>query len=143
MTLGGTPEELARQVGERGLCRKLLAERHLNAVERSALPDGRARFSVLVDVVRQALDETGWFPRYVPLAETMGCVDALLESRDGVILLHTSDGGGADGSGMRRYTPFEPKRLSDVRQAVRAYVMLNSDWNAPGRIGGVPIDWDA
>ena len=118
---------------EQDLCRKLLANRHLSVPERRALPDGRARFSVLVAAVQEALSESCWFPFELKPGRDIG-EGAVLEFRDGEFWVHEQHE-----VGVMRYSPIRSFRVADIAQAVRAYVKANG--GSP--IDGVAIDWQA
>jgi hypothetical protein len=118
---------------EQDLCRKLLAEHHLSVPERQALPDGRARFSVLVAAVQQALSDTGWFPFQVKPGRDIG-EGAVLELRDGELWVHEQHE-----VGVMRYSPIHSFPVAGIEEAVRAYVKANGG----GPIDGVTIDWQA
>jgi len=47
------------RLNERRLCREPLTKFHLTVSERHALPEGSARFNVLVEVVAEALRDGG------------------------------------------------------------------------------------
>jgi len=116
---------------ERELCRKLLATHHLSVPERQALPGGRARFSVLVAAVQQTLAESSWFPYELTPGQDIGN-GAVLESRDGQLWVHEQHE-----VGVMRYSTIRSFLVSDVSDAVRAYV----DANGGAPIDGVAIDW--
>ncbi len=116
---------------EKELCHKLLATRHLSVAERQALPNGRARFSVLVVAVRQALSESNWFPFALEPDRDIGD-GVVLESRDGEFWVHEQHE-----VGVMRFSPIRSFVVSDVSDAVRAYV----DANGGAPIDGVEIDW--
>ena len=116
---------------EQELCRKLLAKHHLRVPERRALPNGQARFSVLVAAVQAALVESSWFP--FPLAPGRDIGEgAVLESRDGEIWVHEQHE-----VGVSRYSSIRSFRVAGISEAVRAYVRANGG----GPIDGVAIDW--
>jgi len=118
---------------EQELCRKLLVKYHLSVSERQALPNGRARFSVLVAAVQEALAQSGWFPFPVRSGRDIG-EGALLESRDGELWVHEQHE-----VGVMRYSPIRSFRVASVSDAVRAYIKANGG----GPIDGVSIDWHA
>ena len=120
-------------LSERDLCRKLLATLHLNVPERQALPNGRARLSVLVEVVREALSETGWFPREFVPGQMIG-EGAVLESRNGELWVHEQHE-----VGMMRFSPIRSFPVRSAAEAVRVYVKANG--GPP--IDGVEIEWSA
>ena len=118
---------------EQDLCRKLLAEHHLSVPERRALPEGRARFSVLVAAVRETLSQTGWFPSRLRPGQEIG-EGVVLELRDGALWVHEQHE-----VGVMRYSAIRSFRATGVAEAVRAYVEANGG----GPIDGVAIDWQA
>jgi hypothetical protein len=111
---------------ELDLCRKLLAHEHLSDAERAGLPNERARFSVLRQVVSEAL-KTGWFP---PKREMLPH-GAVIESREGQIWVHEHFEGSTD---------VLTRRVTSVSDAVRAYIRHHGDPNASS-IDGIAIDW--
>ena len=117
---------------ERALCLNLLKTLHLNVSERSALPGGRARFSVLVDGVAGVLAEEDWFP--FPLYQGSDLGDgAVLESRDGGIRVHEQHE-----IAIGRLGPIRSYLVSSVADGVRAYIAAFGE----SEIDGVPIAWD-
>lgn len=118
---------------EQDLCRKLLAEHHLSVPERRALPEGRARFSVLVAAVQEALSHTGWFPVQLTPGRDIG-EGAVLELREDGLWVHEQHE-----VGVMRYSAIRSFRVTGVAEAVRAYVEANGG----GPIDGVAIDWQA
>ena len=115
------------------VCRKLLATHHLSVAERRALPDRRARLSVLVAAVQQALAETGWFPYELQSGEDIGS-GAVLESRDGNLWVHEQHE-----VGVTRFSEVRSFMVPELPTAIRAYV--HATGGAP--IDGVAVDWDA
>jgi hypothetical protein len=125
------PEPTTNHGSERDICRKLLATCHLSVAERRALPCGRARFSVLVAAVQEALTESGWFPFEIEPGRDIGA-RAVLESRDDDLWVHEQHE-----VGMMRYSPIRSFVAADVSDALHAYV--DALGGAP--IDGVEIDW--
>jgi hypothetical protein len=119
------------QPSERDLSRKLLAKYHLSVPERSSLRNGRARFSVLVAAVQDALNETGWFPFEWTSGRDLG-EGAAVELRGGEIWVHEQHE-----IGVQRYSPVQSFRVADVAAAVRVYISANG--GSP--IDGVEVDW--
>jgi hypothetical protein len=111
---------------ELDVCRKLLAQEHLSDAERAGLPNERARFSVLRQIVSEAL-KTGWFP---PKRELLSH-GAFIEAREGQIWVHEH----FEGS-----TEVRSRRVTSVSDAVRAYIRHHGDPNASS-IDGIAIDW--
>lgn len=118
---------------EQDLCRKLLATHHLSVPERQGLPDGRARFSVLVAAVQEALSDTGWFPFQLMPGRDIG-EGAILEYRGGELWVHEQHE-----TGVMRYSPIRSFRVAGIAEAVRAYI----ERNGGSPIDGVAIDWQA
>lgn len=50
------------QLTELELIHKLVLQSHLNVPERRALPNGRARASLMLDAMEALLQRDGWFP---------------------------------------------------------------------------------
>jgi len=103
------------QPDEKALCLKLLSKLHLSVPERRALPNRRARFSVIVQVVRDALESSGFFPfRYEP-GSAIG-EGAVIERRDGEVWLHEQHA-----CGLGRYGDVvESRVLPSLESAIRA-----------------------
>lgn len=116
---------------EQELCRKLLLTFHLSVPERRSLPGGKARFSILVAIVKEMLDETGWFPRPIVRGEDIGEA-AVIEACGLGFLVHTQHE-----VSMARFGPIVSRRYWTLRGAVRAYLRLYGR----GEIDGVPIRW--
>ena len=124
---------LAHGCSEKALCHRLLAALHLNVIERQSLPGVRARFSVMVAAVDEALAAHGWFPRPVVPGRDIGS-GAVLEWRGGEVWLHEQHE-----VGVFRFGPVRSRRVSSVATAARAYIEANG--GEP--FDGVPIVWDA
>ena len=121
------------QFSEHELCAKLLTKLHLSVPERQALPAGRARFSVVREVVAETLRETGWFP--YPLNPARGIGDgALIEARGEDFYVHEQHE-----VGVGRYSAIRATRAPNLERAIRAYIEASR--GSP--IDGVPIDWEA
>jgi len=121
------------QPDEKALCLKLLSKLHLSVPERQALPNQRARFSVIVRAVRESLESTGFFPfRYEP-GSTIG-EGAVIESRDGDLWVHEQHE-----CGVGRYGEVESHVVPSIEAAVRAYINIHG--GSP--IDGVEIDFNA
>jgi hypothetical protein len=132
-SIGEPSGGLGAQPDERALCSKLVSKLHLSVPERQSLPNQRARFSVIVQVVRDSLDSTGFFPfRYEP-GSTIG-EGAVIESRDGALWLHEQHE-----CGVGRLREVESRVVPSVESAVRAYI----DIHRGSPIDGVEIDFDA
>src|SRR5688572_23419531 len=117
------------QETERELCFKLLKTLHLSVPERAFLPNGRARFSVLVEVVANALEQNGWFPFPLRPGNDIG-EGVVLESRAGRVWVHEQHE-----VGVGRFGPIRSHEVSSVAEGVRAYI----DANHGPPIDGVPI----
>ncbi|MEM9998565.1 MAG: hypothetical protein AAF809_12765 [Bacteroidota bacterium] len=116
--------------GELALCQKLLDTGHLNVPERRALPDGRARFSVLVAAAEAILHADGWLPR--PETRSLDFMGVRLEARGEQICLHEQYE-----VGVARFGPVHTRVMPSLTEAVRAYVEVLG----PHHIDGVPIDY--
>jgi hypothetical protein len=121
------------EFSELELCRKLLATSHLSVPERRALPNGRARFSVLVAAAQEALAESGWFPFELKPDQDLGD-RAVLEFRDGEFWVHEQHE-----IGVMRFSPIQSFPVDNVADAVRHYIKANRG----DPIDGVPVDWHA
>ena len=111
------PEHLA--------CRKLLATLHLSVPERRSLPLGVARMSVLVTVVSDELNRTGWFPRK-PSSDCPIGDGAVIEAVGNAVRVHEQHE-----IGVMRFGSVRVRVVADVREAVEAYLVAN---------GGDPVD---
>ena len=118
---------------EQELCCKLLTEHHLSVPDRQALPNGRARFSVLVAAVERVLSESGWFPFDLKPGVDIGN-GAVIECRAGEFWVHEQHE-----VGVMRYSPMRSLSVRDVSEAVRLYI--NANGGTP--IDGIDVDWNA
>ncbi len=116
---------------EKNLGCKLLATHHLSIPERQGLPNGRVRFSILVEAVQDVLSQSGWFPSELRPGKDIG-EGAVLESRDGELWVHEQHE-----IGVMRCSPIRSFRVTDVPEAVRAYIKANGG----DPIDGVEVDW--
>ena len=112
---------------------KLLTTFHLDVAERCELPDARMKFSTLVAVVGEALEETGWFPVELAPGEDIG-QGAVAEFRDGVYRVHEQHE-----IGVSRYSAIRVFTVEDVAAVTRAYI--SAIGGSP--IDGVDIDWSS
>ena len=117
---------------ERQLALKLLTTYHLNLPERQSLPNGRARFSVLVEAVEQALNGSPWFPRS-PESEGLLGDGAVIELRGDEYWIHESHE-----IGLSRYSPVRVYRAKNLADAVRRYIHAMGGHT---NIDGVEIEW--
>ncbi|MEM8556567.1 MAG: hypothetical protein AAGG50_01880 [Bacteroidota bacterium] len=116
--------------GELALCEQLLDTGHLNVPERRALPDGRARFSVLVAAAAAILQADGSLPR--PETRSLDFMGVRLEADGEQVHLHEQYE-----VGVARFGPVRTRTFASVSEAVRAYVEILG----PDHIDGVPIDY--
>jgi hypothetical protein len=116
---------------ERELCLKLLKTLHLSVPERASLPNGHARFSVLVQAVGDALEQNGWFPFPLRPGSDLG-EGVVLESRAGRVWVHEQHE-----VGVGRFGPIRSYAVSSVADGVRAYI----DANHGSPIDGVQVAW--
>lgn len=114
---------------ERDLIRKLVTDLHLTVAERRSLTGGRARLSLLVEVVSLIIQETGSYPAG---ADPTGAWDgAIAFDEGGVFAVHWRHE-----VGQLRYETARIDRFGTVHDAARAIVR---QWHR-GHIDGVPID---
>lgn len=117
-------------LSETGLCRKLLETLHLSVSERQALPDGRARFSVLLAAAADVLRAASWLPPTLRPSESFDGV--VIEARPDGYWLHERHE-----VGVGRFSPVESRRAEGLAEAVEAYPR-----SAGGAaVDGVPIDY--
>lgn len=118
---------------EEDLLRKLATEWHLNVSERSALPNGVARASVLRRVVEEELRNNGWFPSNWRPEDAFDGGLLELKSENEVDLYWKSE------VGMMRFELKEINHYSSISKAVTAFIkgFFNSE------IDGIKIDWAA
>ena len=113
------------QLDEKGLCLKLISKLHLSVPERQALPGQRARFSVIVEALRESLNAEGSFPfRYRPGTDIGE--GAVIESRNGELWFHEQHA-----CSVGRLGPVKSRRVPSVEIAAREFISVH---------GGSPID---
>ncbi len=120
---------------ERDLCRKLIVSSHLSVPEREALPRGRARFSVIRELIRESLETDGWFPEPMEPGRDIG-EGAVLESREGHLWLHEQHE-----ASVGRFGPIQSREVASVDEGVRLFISACHGWNPT--IDGVSIDWES
>ena len=120
---------------EKDLCRKLIVSSHLSVPERAILPGGSARFSVIRQLIREALESEGWFPEPLVPDHDIGS-GAVLESRNGELWLHEQHE-----SGVGRFGPIHLRAVSSIDEAARLFVAAVHGWNPT--IDGVRIAWES
>jgi hypothetical protein len=118
---------------EADLIRKLLSTLHLSVVERRALPEGRARLSILVAVLEDALADSGWFPFEPGHGNDVGD-GAVVQLHRGQIWVHEQHE-----VGVGRYGAVRSFRVANARDAIRAYITAHGG----DPIDGVSVDWEA
>lgn len=118
-------------MNEQNLVKKLITESHLNVPERHALPNGVARFSVIVAQASQVLERDGWLPpSRKGISEFSG---ALIERLDGGYAVHE-----CHEIGVMRFSEVETQRYGQLKAAVRAWLRIEHGES----IDGIPIAWD-
>ena len=123
------------ETSEKDLCRKLIVTSHLSVSERETLPGGRARFSVIRQLILESLESEGWFPQRIEPGRDIG-EGAVLESRTSGFWLHEQhEAGGA------RFGPIQSREVSSVDEAARLFMVACHGWNPT--IDGVSIDWES
>ena len=123
------------ELSEQDLCRKLIVTSHLSVSERGALPHGRARFSVIRQLILESLESEGWFPQRIEPGRDIG-EGAVLESRTRGFWLHEQHE-----AGIGRFGPIQSREVSSVDEAVRLFIIAHHGWNPT--IDGVSIDWES
>jgi hypothetical protein len=118
---------------EKSLVRKLVTTWHLNVPERRALPGGKARISIVTEVIQEALESEGWFPPGCRPDDQFN--GGLIEVRAGGSCRFYWN---AEVS-MCRFERVSVEEYRSTREAVVAYV--TKSWG--GSIDGVPLDWTA
>jgi hypothetical protein len=120
-------------ITELDLIAKLVEQWHLNSHERKALPEGKAKGSLVVNVLQDIVTIKGKYPIDWGLSSGFdgGLVEKLL---DGACAVHWMGE-----VGMCRFELKEKLHYASVREACDAYArrFFNND------IDGVPIDWSA
>ena len=114
------------------LAAKLLQKLHLSAGERSELPEGKMRLSVLLSAARAELSRSPYLPSRLSPDDNYEGV--LLEFRDDSYWIHERHEAGAN-----RYGPRSSRQAKNIGEAVRAYVRANGG----ASIDGVAIDPDS
>jgi hypothetical protein len=119
---------------EKELIRKLILTGHLNVPERRALPDRKAKASLIYSVIEEALQSGGWFRAWwLPDDSMIGC--EIKYRGDGPTRVCWTYGGiEGERSGVREY--------DSHRQAAEALAREARPFWGNG-IDGVPIDWGA
>jgi hypothetical protein len=122
---------MAQEPDETALVRMLVATWHLNVPERRALPEGKAKASLVLGFIELELRAHGWFPpTWRPEVEFNG---GLIELRpDGTCRIHWK----AEVS-MARCETVAIEEHETVRDAVLAFARQSYGDD----IDGVPIDW--
>jgi hypothetical protein len=113
----------------RDLFRKLLITHNVTEVERATIPHTGIPFSVVKEIVEDALATTSWFP--LPREQQARGAGVVIEARAGQVWVHEHFG---DGSELRS------RRVSSVTDAVRAYIRHHGDPRGVA-IDGVTIDY--
>jgi len=117
---------------EKDLVRKLVTSWHLSVPERRALPNGKARGSLIYSAIEEVLKCEGWFP---PDWRPNGFFNGVLieYKSDGTCRLHVQ--------AEVAYLQFEGGVVEkcSLQEAVKSFVhkVVGAD------IDGVPIDWSA
>jgi hypothetical protein len=125
---------MGKEAGESELIRKLVFTGHLNVPERRALPDRKAKASLLHSVIEQALQSAEWFRAWWLPDDSMSGCDIKYRGDGATRVCWTYSGVEGERSGIREYDSF--------RQAAEALVQeARQSWT--NGIDGVPIDWDA
>lgn len=118
-------------MNEQNLIEKLITESHLSVPERHALPNGVARFSVIVAQASLVLERDGWLPPgRKGISEFSG---ALIERLDGGYAVHK-----CHEIGVMRFSEIETQRYSQLKAAVRAWLRIEHGES----IDGIAIAWD-
>ena len=119
-------------LSEAELIEKLLTRGHLNVPERSCLPEGKARGSLIKATIANHLLEDDWFPK-MWRPDQLGS-GAVIERTANGFLVHVS----AECS-VGRFAPLRVTKHINVLDAAEDWTksMYGDD------IDGVPIDWKA
>jgi hypothetical protein len=119
---------------EKELIRKLVFTGHLNVPERRALPDRKAKASLIYSVIEEALESGEWFwAWWLPDDSMIGC--QIKYRGDGPTrVCWTYSGIEGERSGVTDYNSYRGAAEALAREA-------RQFWGKG--IDGVPIDWDA
>jgi hypothetical protein len=120
------------EIPEPELIEKLITKGHLNAPERSYLPGGRARWSLVRAAIVRHVVEDGWFPK--DLRPDDGFDGGLIERTPKGCRIHWKVECGVGRFALLRVTPY-----TDILEAVQEWVRDIFGDN----IGEVKIDWEA
>ena len=108
---------------------KLIHEGHISVPERQALSDGRVERQMVADLLRDALEAHGRFPKHIGLSDAYS----------GRILEKTADGKyqmiWRAEVGLARYETAAIDQFTNMHEAVDAFI--DHEW--PDGIDGVPI----
>lgn len=118
-------------MNEQNLIEKLITESHLNVPERHALPNGVARFSVIVVQASQVLERDGWLPP--SRKEISKFSGAIIERLDEGYAVHT-----CHEIGVMRFSDVQTQKFSQLKAAVRAWLRIEHGES----IDGIPIAWE-
>ena len=116
---------------ERSLNRKFATAWHLNVLELRALPNGKARASLVIDAIHEVLESEGWFPaKWRPDDRFDG---GLIEvNGDGSCRIYWK----AEVS-YSRYEMVSTQEFRSTRKAAEAFARKFFG----GDIDGIPLDW--
>ncbi|HEV3384148.1 MAG TPA: hypothetical protein VG097_04995 [Gemmata sp.] len=122
------------EADERELIRKLVFTGHLNVPERRAIPDRKAKASLIYSVIEEGLQSGGWFHAWwLPDDSMIGCDIKYRGDRPSRICW-TYSGIEGERSCIREY--------DSLRRAAESFAEeARQFWG--NAIDGVPIDWDA
>ena len=118
---------------EKALVCKLVATGHLSVPERSVLPGGKAKATLVFSVIEEAVRMRGWFPDGLrPENDFDG---GLIERRgDGTCMIRWKGE-----MAYLHYALIDMQECRDVEEAAKAFAQRYFGSN----IDGVPIDWNA
>ncbi len=121
---------------ERELLEKLLRKDHLSVPEKNLLPEGKAKASLLIEIIVNALEKTGSYPGPFTNSNSFGESCCLSIEKSGYLLMKNSE------VGLQRFDIVYKKYFSDKIEAAKKFLELN--YESPGYAGtidGIPIDW--